>query len=129
MFGAEGAHPPPGKCPEALQGPFIDMGAAERQIALLRRRNGDLRLARIIDPGGNAGGDEGAGADFCHGKTVRDQPFIGRRDGVATEAGLLGERAGRRQRLVRLCDAAGDGVAKRLVEPVLGGGSLRDMRP
>ena len=101
MFGAEGAHPPPGKRPEALQGPFIDMGAAERQVALLRRRDGDLRLARIVDAGRNAGGDEGAGADLCHGKSVRDQPFIGRGDGVATEAGLLGERAGRRQRLVR----------------------------
>ena len=46
MLGAEGAHAPADKRPEALQGPLIDMGAAERQGALLRRFDDDLRLLR-----------------------------------------------------------------------------------
>jgi hypothetical protein len=77
MFGAEGAHPSSGKRPEALQRPCIDMGAAERQVALLGSHNGDLRLARIVDAGRDARGDEGAGANGRHGKSVRDQPLIG----------------------------------------------------
>ena len=129
MFGAEGAHPSPGERPEALEGFFIDMGAAERQRALLWRRDGDPDLARVIGAAGNSCGDEGAGADPGHGKTVRDQPFVGRRDGVAAKACLFRQRAGRRQRFARLCDAACDGMAKRLVEPVLGGGAVGDVRP
>ena len=128
MFGAEGAHPSPGKRPEALQRPFIDMGTAERQGALLWRLDDDLRLAGVIDAGGNARGDEGAGADGGHGKSVRDQPFIGRRDGVATKTGLPGKRAGWWQRFARSCDPACYGVAKRLIEPVLGGGAVRYVR-
>jgi hypothetical protein len=53
------------------------MRAAERQRALLRRLNDDLRPADVTDRGRNARGDEGAGADGRHGKPVRDQPFIG----------------------------------------------------
>jgi hypothetical protein len=74
---AESAHAPAGKRPEALQRPFIDMRAAERQRALLRRLDRDLGLACVVDAGGNARGNERTGADGRHGKAVRDQPLIG----------------------------------------------------
>ena len=128
VLGAERAHPSAGKGAEALQRPLIDMGAAERQRALLRRLDCDPGLARIIGAGGNARGDKSTGADGGHRKAVGDQPLIGRGDGVAAEAGLFGQRALRRQRLARFCDAAGDGVAERLIEPVLRGGALGDVR-
>ena len=125
VLGTEGAHAPAGKRPEALQRPFIDMRAAERQRALLRRLDRDVRLAGVVDARGNPRGDEGAGADGGYRKPVRDQPLIGRSDGVAAKAGLLCQRALRRQRLAGFCDPACDGVAERLIEPVLRGGIWR----
>src|SRR5439155_20841606 len=79
---AEGTHAPAGKRPEALQRPFIEMRAAERERALLRRLDRDPGLARVVDAGGYARGDEGAGADGRYRKPVRDQPLIGWGDGV-----------------------------------------------
>ena len=129
VLGAEGAHAPAGKRPEALQRPFIDMRAAERQRALLRRLDRDPRLAGVVGAGGNARGDEGAGADGGDRKAVRDQPLIGRGDGVAAKAGLFCQRPLRRQRLAGFGDPACDGVAERLIEPVLRGGAFGDVRP
>ena len=126
---AEGAHAPAGKRPEALQRPFIDMRAAERQRALLRRLDRDLGLACVADARGNARGDEGAGADGGYRKAVRDQPLIGRGDGVAAKTGLFCQRSLRRQRLAGFGDAARDGMAERLIEPVLRGGIWRHVGP
>ena len=58
VLGAEGAHAPAGKRPEALQRPFVDMRAAERKRALLRCLDRDSGLACVVDAGGNASGDE-----------------------------------------------------------------------
>src|SRR3954464_2919221 len=106
MLGAEGAHTAAGEGPEALQCPFIDMGAAERERALLRWLDCDGRLAGVTGARGNTRGDEGAGADRGDRKAVRDQPLIGGGDGVAAKAGLLGQRPLRRQRLAGSSDAA-----------------------
>jgi hypothetical protein len=68
VLGTEGAHAPAGKRPEALQRPFIDMRAAERQRALLWRLDRDPRLAGVVDAGGNARGDKRTGTDDSFGK-------------------------------------------------------------
>src|SRR6266508_3143757 len=59
VLGTEGAHAPSGKRPEALQRPLIDMRAAERERALLRRLDRDPGLAWVVDARGNARSDEG----------------------------------------------------------------------
>ena len=129
VLGAEGAHAPAGKRSEALQRPFIDMRAAERERALLRRLDRDPGLACVVGAGGNPRGDEGAGADGGHGKAVCDQSLIGRGDGVAAKTGLFCQRSLRRQRLAGFCDAACDGVTERLIEPVLRGGTWGHVGP
>ena len=87
-----------------------------------------LVFARAMDARRNARGDKCARADGSDRKSVRDQSLIGRRDGVAAKAGLFCQRARRRQRFAGFHDPADDGVAQRLIEPMLRGGTLGDMR-
>jgi hypothetical protein len=97
------------------------MRAAERKRTLLRRLDRDPGLARVAGAGRNPRGDEGTRANGGDGKPVRDQPLIGRGDGVAAKTRLLCQRALRRQWLSGFGDPARDGVAERLIEPVLRG--------
>ena len=129
MIGAEGAHAPSDKGPEALQGAIIDMRAAERQCALRRSLDDDPGFAGAACLRRDARCDERARADDGDRKPVGDQSFIRRRDGVAAKTGLARKCPRRRQRFTGLDDAADDGVAKRLVEPVWRGRARRHMRP
>lgn len=115
MLRSERAHAPPDEGTEALQRALVDMGAAERERALPRCFDHGLRLLRFGRRRRNPRGDEGAGANGRVGKAVGDQPFIGSDDGVAAEAGLLGQCPRRRQRLTGFDQARDDHVAQRLV--------------
>jgi hypothetical protein len=92
------------------------------------RFDADLRPLRLGRARGDAGGDEGAGADGCVGKAVGDQPLIGGDDGVAPKAGLFGQRARRRQRLAGFHQTADDHLAQCLIQPVRRRGASRDVR-
>src|SRR5689334_8928113 len=103
------------------------MRATKSKRAALRCVDGDGLRRLAAGPRRDTPGDESAGADTGDGKTIGDQSFIGIGDGVALNAGLFGENTRRRQSLAGLGDAAGDGMAQRLIEPILRGRSFGDM--
>jgi hypothetical protein len=119
MLGAEGAQPPPRKGPEAAQRLMVDVRASKGQCAARRLFDDEIGFPRPFHLRRNAGRDKRARSDPGHGKSVCCQPLVGVGDSIATEAGLFGQGARRRQRFAGFRDPADDGVTKRLIETVL----------
>lgn len=128
VLGTEGAHAPADESAKALHRALVDMGAAEREGALLGRLDNHLLLLRCGGARRDPRSDEGAGTDGRFRKPVGDQALVSRDDRVTPKASLLCQRARRRQRLAGFDQAGDDHLAQRLVQPVRRGGAGGDVR-